>query len=172
MIVDFLARRLGMRRGRRDKARSHVGVLRPVDARPLARIHAEGFARAWDTHDFERMLADPAMVADGAFVGQSPVPIGFIMSRRVLDEAEILTIAVARRQQGRGLARQLLATHLARLASIGVTTLFLEVEEGNQPATSLYRAFGFEETGRREAYYTKPDGRRVAALTMKKALAG
>jgi len=46
----------------------------------------------------------------------------------------------------------------------------LEVEEGNAPALALYRRLHFETTGRREGYYRRPDGTRVAALTMALAL--
>ena len=40
--------------------------------------------------------------------------------------------------------------------------VFLEVEEGNRAAVTLYRKFGFAEVGRRENYYrSRPaaDGR-------------
>ena len=59
---------------------------------------------------------------------------GFIMSRLVEDEAEILSVAVARRQRGRGLARRLLDLHLRRLAGLGARAVFLEVDEHNTPA--------------------------------------
>lgn len=162
MIVDRLLFR---------RSAPRVGALAPRDAGVLADIHAEGFARSWDAHDIERMLADSAVVGDGVYAGAASKPAGFVLSRVVLDEAEILTIAVSRAVQGRGFGRALLAAHLARLASRGARTVFLEVEEGNLPALKLYRAFGFVETGRRDGYYRKPDGRRVAALTMSRALA-
>ena len=51
---------------------------------------------------------------------------GFIISRRVLEEAEILSVAVAASRRGKGLARQLLDLHLRRLAGLGARTVFLE----------------------------------------------
>jgi ribosomal-protein-alanine N-acetyltransferase len=162
MIVAWLKERFGSRPAR-------TGPLRPADAPALARIHAEAFARPWDAHDLERMLLDPTMLADGVFMGGSAQPMGFALSRQVLDEAEILTIAVTRKVQGRGFGRTLLAAHLAHLAANGAKTLFLEVEESNTPAIALYRRFGFTDAGRREGYYQRAHTSR-AALVLRRTL--
>ena len=153
MIIAWLKDRFGARPAR-------TGRLRPSDAPALARIHAEAFARPWDAHDLERMLI---------FMGASMRPIGFALSRQVLDEAEILTITVTRKVQGRGFGRTLLAAHLAHLAANGAKTLFLEVEETNAPAIALYRRFGFSDAGRREGYYRRADRKR-AALVLRRSL--
>jgi ribosomal-protein-alanine N-acetyltransferase len=150
------------------QAAVHVAPLQPAHATTLAALHAEAFARPWQAVDLEFMIVDPMMAGDGIFLGRSRQPCGFALSRVVIDEAEILTVVVARRLQGRGLGRTLLAAHLARLAAQGAKTLLLEVEDGNKPAIALYETFGFLTTGRREGYYAKPDGRRVAAHLMRR----
>jgi ribosomal-protein-alanine N-acetyltransferase len=94
--------------------------------------------------------------------------IGFIASRLVLDEAEVLSIAVASARRGRGLARQLLDINLRRLVGLGARSVFLEVDEGNVPALRLYRRAGFRDVGRRQAYY--PAGRGSAALILRRDL--
>jgi ribosomal-protein-alanine N-acetyltransferase len=152
---------------RRSLPQPHIATLAPADARAIARLHAEAFARPWDALDIERMLAERTIVADGAFVGARSRPDGFALSRLVLDEAEILTIVVARRAQGKGIGRALLAAHIARLAAAGISNVFLEVEEGNEAAIRLYRRYGFVDAGRREGYYVKADGRKVAALVLR-----
>ena len=63
--------------------------------------------------------------------------IGFAVSRMAADEAEILSIAIDAERRGRGLSRNLLLTHLGHLAGRGVRSIFLEVEENNQPARRL-----------------------------------
>jgi [ribosomal protein S18]-alanine N-acetyltransferase len=156
---------------RRPRPPPRIGALAPADAPFVARIHAEAFARPWEAHEIERMLAERTTIADGAFSGSRSRPEGFALSRIVIDDAEILTIAVTRRAQGRGIGRALLAAHLARLSAAGVRTVFLEVEEGNAAAIRLYRVFGFVDAGRREGYYVKADGRKVAALVLRRALA-
>nr|WP_281369189.1 GNAT family N-acetyltransferase [Microvirga mediterraneensis] len=100
------------------------------------------------------------------FLGRTARPVGFVLSRIVLDEAEIITVAVAPEARGKGHARPLLAHHLDALARRGVARVHLEVEEGNAPAIALYRRAGFQDVGRREGYYRKADGTKAAALTM------
>jgi ribosomal-protein-alanine N-acetyltransferase len=136
----------------------------------LAAIHASAFARGWSTLDFERLMAERGVVTDGLFLGRVAKPAGFVLSRIVLDEAEIITVAIAAEARGRGHARPLLVHHLDALSRRGVARVHLEVEEGNAPALALYRRLHFENTGRREGYYRRPDGTRVAALTMALAL--
>lgn len=50
--------------------------------------------------------------------------------------------------RGRGVGRKLLDFTLARASELGIRTLHLEVEAGNDGATRLYRSAGFEATGR------------------------
>jgi ribosomal-protein-alanine N-acetyltransferase len=88
----------------------------------------------------------------------------------VAGEAEILSIAVNASYRGRGLSRNLLLTHLGHLAGRGVRTVFLEVEENNQPARRLYERAGFGIAGRRERYYRQPDGEQLNALLMRRDL--
>lgn len=130
-------------------------------------IHAGSFARPWDHHEFERLIASANIVADGAFSGPSASPQGFAISRIVLDEAEILTIAIARSARGQGTGSRLLSAHLENVAIKGAKMIFLEVESENTPALALYRRQGFEEIGRRQGYYAKPDGTLAHALTMR-----
>ena len=59
-----------------------------------------------------------------------------------------MSIAIAAGHRGRGLSRHLLLTHLGHLAGRGVRTVFLEVEENNQPARRLYERAGFGVAGR------------------------
>jgi ribosomal-protein-alanine N-acetyltransferase len=138
----------------------------------LAAIHGTAFARPWSPLEFQSLLAERGVLADGLFVGRegllgrTPQPAGFILSRAVLDEAEILTVAMRPELRGRGYAKPLLSRHLDGLSRRGVAKVHLEVEDGNAPAIALYRRLGFGETGRRPGYYAKPDGSRVAALMM------
>jgi len=157
-------------RFRRAPLAARIEPLRTKDAGRLSGIHASAFARAWSAFEFEGLLADRAVLADGLFLGRGQSPSGFVLSRIIVDEAEILTIAMAPEARGLGHGRPLVARHLDELARAGVRTVHLEVEEGNAPALALYRRLGFRQVGRREGYYAKPDGTKVAALTMSVSL--
>src|SRR3954452_23571431 len=122
------------------------------DAASLAALHAASFSRGWGESEFEQLLTDRSVTVDRAVGGRRN--IGFIVSRRAVDEAEILSVAVARAWQGRGLARRLLDLHLRRLAGLRLTAVFLEVGEDNLPALRLYARAGFHEVGRRPGYYS------------------
>lgn len=140
-------------------------VLRPVDAEACSRLHATSFAHPWSSIEFEALLADAACFGDGVD-GRFSLA-GFILSRRALDEAEILTVVVDPSARRKGCGRQLLASHLARLAGSGVAHLFLEVDEKNAAALALYGFFGFAVAGERPNYYARQDGSRGNALIMR-----
>ena len=91
-----------------SSALASLAALDTGHAARLAIIHADGFARPWSTLEFERLLAERNVMADGLFLGQAPAPMGFVISRAVIDEAEILTVALAAEARGRGYARPLL----------------------------------------------------------------
>jgi len=137
------------------------------DAPMIAALHGASFRRGWSEQEVEGLLLDRHVIAHRALIGSRFA--GFIMSRLVEDEAEILSIAVARRQQGRGLARQLLGLHMRRLAGLGARTIFLEVDEHNDPAIRLYQRTGFQEVSRRANYYPGPDTA-AAALILRRDL--
>jgi ribosomal-protein-alanine N-acetyltransferase len=138
------------------------------DAVALARIHGASFHRGWGEDEFERMLNERNTLIHRLRMGRKIV--GFSVSRMAADEAEILSIAVAGTHRGRGLSNSLLLTHLGHLAGRGIRTVFLEVEENNQPARRLYQRAGFSIVGRRERYYRQSGGDALNALLMRRDL--
>ena len=138
------------------------------DAPALARIHGASCHRGWGEGEFESMLTERNTLVHRLRMGRKIV--GFSISRLAADEAEILSIAVAASYRGRGLSGTLLLTHLGHLAGRGVRTVFLEVEENNQPARRLYERAGFVVIGRRERYYRQSGGEPLNALLMRRDL--
>jgi [ribosomal protein S18]-alanine N-acetyltransferase len=141
-------------------------VLR--DAPRLAELHGASFHRGWGEAEFESMLTERNTLVHRLRLGRKIV--GFAVSRMAADEAEILSIAVAASHRGRGLSRNLLLTHLGHLSGRGVHTVFLDVEEHNQPARRLYQWAGFGVAGRRERYYQQSGGEQLNALLMRRDL--
>jgi ribosomal-protein-alanine N-acetyltransferase len=138
------------------------------DAAAIAALHAASFRRGWSEQEVEGLLTDRHVIAHRAMTGSTMA--GFIMSRLVEDEAEILSVAVARPRRGRGLARNLLNLHLRRLAAFGARAVFLEVDEHNKAAIRLYDRAGFHEISRRPNYYPGAGGKAVAALVLRRDL--
>lgn len=160
-MIGWLSRLLG-------PAAPALAEARPADASPLSALHAASFRRGWSEDEMERLLLDPAVIAHKASFGRRIA--GFILSRCAADEAEILSVAVARARRGSGLGRTLLDLHLRRLAGLGVRTIFLEVDENNAPARRLYDRAGFRQVGRRQGYYAGEGPDAAAALVLRRDL--
>lgn len=90
--------------------------------------------------------------------------IGFSVIMCVLDEAHLLNIGVCRRYQGQGYGARLLRHVMDGAKRHGASKLFLEVRPSNERAVELYRHFGFNEIGRRRAYYPAASGREDALI--------
>lgn len=130
----------------------------------LAEIHATAFERPWDAATFATLLGQAGV----AVLGDDD---GFILIRTVLDEAEILTLAVRPGARRKGYARGLVEAAAALARAAGVRQLYLEVAEDNAAALALYRATGFVEVGRRPGYYARRESPDAAALLLARKLA-
>lgn len=86
--------------------------------------------------------------------------IGFCILQPVLDEANLLLMAIDPAYQGQGCGLALLDGSLERLGERCVM-VFLEVRASNTPAISLYQKVGFHQMGIRKNYY--PADRAVIA---------
>ncbi len=151
--------------GRGESALSEANAR---DAAAFAALHAVSFRHGWSDGEFERLLLERNVVAHRASAGRALH--GFILSRLAAGEAEILSVAVAAARRGRGLARALLTLHMRRLAGLGAQAVFLEVDEGNEPARRLYQRAGFREVGRRPGYYRQGSAPAASALVLRRDL--
>ena len=93
----------------------------------------------------------------------------FLILSTVLDESEILQVAVKKECQRSGHASALLEEVLDFCRESGITKIFLEVRGGNLPARSLYKKYGFGEVGLRRGYYDNP---RENGVIMAKNISG
>lgn len=151
-------------------------AIRPAtvaDCDELSEIHGDAFSRGWSDAEFESLLVQSgthALIAHrrGAFRRKNPA--GFILYRLVADEAEVLTIAVARASRRRGIGRMLLEEALRHSYREGAERIYLEVEDTNRAAIALYRRAEFEETGRRAGYYGEGRTTPGSALVMLRQL--
>jgi ribosomal-protein-alanine N-acetyltransferase len=143
-MMKLLARLFG-------SAEPSFGEARPADAGAIAAVHGVSFKRGWGEDEIHRLLIERNVVAHRVTSGRNL--IGFILSRHAASEAEILSVAIAPKWRGRGLARPLLNLHLRRLAGFGIRAVFLDVDKSNIPARALYKRAGFHEVGQRQGYY-------------------
>ena len=122
----------------------------------VIRIEQASFADPWGSSDFKSVLESPQTIFLIAFEGTGGSVIGYAIALTVLDESEILNIAVDPAMRGRGYGGKLLDVAIAEVVERGAVAAFLEVRESNSAARELYRSRGFQELSRRREYYRKP----------------
>ena len=98
-----------------------------------------------------------------------PLPVashasGFILSRHVAGEEELLLIAVRPELRGRGIGRRMILHFATQAAARGTNRIFLEMRANNE-AGSLYARCGFVPIGTRTDYYRTLSGESIDAIT-------
>lgn len=78
---------------------------------------------------------------------------GYLGFMRILDEADIINVAVSPEHRGRHIAEAMLSTAIDMASKKEITSLTLEVRADNEPAIGLYEKFGFKKEGTRKSYY-------------------
>jgi ribosomal-protein-alanine N-acetyltransferase len=136
-------------------------MMRLADVPAVAAIERDAFSEQWPPTAFEREIAVNSAARYITLVraplaasraSESEV-VGFAGLWLMLDEAHVVSVAVAPAFQGHGLGRLLLhaLVDVARKHQMSVATL--ECRESNAVARALYGTYGFYEVGRRKRYY-------------------
>jgi ribosomal-protein-alanine N-acetyltransferase len=152
-----------------------VGVEASVAVRPaaLADIPAVGaierssFTDPWGDSEFRSAIDSTATIFLVAEHSKTETICGYAIALTVLDESEILNIAVEPGSRGAGVGGKLLDAALRAVGDRGGHAVYLEVRESNESARRLYASRGFSELSRRKKYYRKPvEDALVLALAM------
>ena len=128
-----------------------IEELTDAELGSVVNLSARCFDSAWPAESF-RMAQGRARTAtltarDGGRL------VGYAVFRTVLDEAELLSLAVAPEDRRRGVGGMLLDDLFERVRRGGVISLYLEVRADNRAAFALYASRGFVIEGRRPGYY-------------------
>lgn len=142
--------------------RDEVRAIMPV----MESAFSPQFGEAWTLEQCQSTMLIPGAHVVAAFEGDTA--IGFAFWLTVVDNSELLLLAVLPELRGQGVGKILLEEWIDRSKEARVQNLFLEVRETNN-ALDFYRLFGFDVIGKRPNYYKLPDGNNLAALTMKKS---
>lgn len=81
---------------------------------------------------------------------------GYVGSQTVMDETDMMNIAVHPAFRRQGVARALILALIGELKKRGSRCLTLEVRASNDPARALYESLGFAHVGTRRNYYQNP----------------
>lgn len=103
--------------------------------------------------DMKKVLGDDKM-SYCAFVDGNLC--GYLCTYFVLDESNVLTIAVSEKYRRMGVGKKLLETLISECREKGIKNIYLEVRYSNTQAILLYEKIGFVKSGIRQNYYTEP----------------
>ncbi|MBH1999144.1 MAG: GNAT family N-acetyltransferase [Sphingomonadaceae bacterium] len=122
------------------------------------------FGEAWTLPQLAGVMMMPGTWLTIARVDAAS--LGFALVRSVLDECELLLLAVDPAWRGRGIGATLLRDTLRTARRKGIISMNLEVRANNN-AIKLYETIGFEYVHRRPGYYRGNDGQLHDALSFR-----
>lgn len=141
-----------------------IRLMQAADVEVVAKIEKSVQSHPWTLKQFE----DAVTAYQSTVIEVQGQVAGFCILQPVLDEANLLLMAIDPAQQGQGLGYQLLEASVTMLKNNPVQ-IFLEVRESNQAAIKLYEKSGFHQIDLRKNYYPNANGSREHAIIMVKA---
>ena len=141
-----------------------IRLMQTADLDQVVQIERLVQTHPWSMQQFQESIQS----YHSTVIEQAGQVVGFCILQPVLDEANLLLMAIHPSQQGRGLGYQLLDASLAQLKNNPIQ-VFLEVRENNQAAIALYEKSGFHQIDVRKNYYPQADGSREHAIIMVKS---
>ena len=117
----------------------------------VAELEKQNFSEPWPEIAVRSELTNK--LALWLVAVEDGVVAGYVGSQTVLQEADMMNIAVGDGFRRRGIARALVEELIRRLDAYQLT---LEVRASNGPAIALYESLGFTQVGLRKNYYHKP----------------
>ena len=117
----------------------------------VAELEKQNFSEPWPEIAVRSELTNKLSLWLVALDGETVV--GYVGSQTVLQEADMMNIAVADSHRRQGIARALVEELIRQLDAYQLT---LEVRASNAGAIALYESLGFNQVGLRKNYYHKP----------------
>ena len=133
-----------------DRLQIEMNLIKKIsigDAKIISEIHAKCFAENWG----ENICRD--MLTNNQYFGFIVSNCGFILCKRILEEAEIITFCMLPEYRKRGLGKLLINEVIQHANILSYSKIFLEVSKDNTAAINLYKSFGFEKISERKGYY-------------------
>lgn len=125
-----------------------------ADIDKIAELERQIFTDAWSKRALLTSYERKKTILLGAYWGECL--IGYLIVYHVLDEGEIVRIAVSEKFRRQGAAGCLLRELESFCKEQGIIKMMLEVRESNEAAVAFYKEYGFTEDGIRRNYYTNP----------------
>lgn len=141
-----------------------IRLMQQSDVARVCQIENSVQSHPWTQNQFQQAVDS----YQSTVIEQHGQVVGFCILQPVLDEANLLLMAIDPSMQGKGLGFLLLDTSINMLKNNPIQ-IFLEVRESNTAAIKLYEKADFHQIDLRKNYYPNPDGTREHAVIMVKA---
>ena len=141
-----------------------IRFMQATDVASVTQIEKKVQSHPWT----EKQFLEAVEQYQSTVIEKNGQVVGFCILQPVLDEANLLLMAIDPSQQGQGLGFELLDQSMAMLSN-NPLQIFLEVRESNSAAIKLYEKADFHQIDLRKNYYPKPDGTREHAIIMVKS---
>lgn len=132
----------------------NIRNLEEKDLPQVLEIAKQSFTVPWSEKSFKKELFNKNSLLKVAEIEGEIV--GYVVFRRILDEVELLSVAVSPFFRRKGIATQLIKETLNEIKD-SVKECFLEVRISNEEAIRLYEKLGFLRIGIRKKYYLLPE---------------
>lgn len=129
-------------------------TIQDSDVSQVAALEAVCFHDPWSEKSIAGELTNP--LSCWIVAQEAEQIVGYVGSQTVLDESDMMNIAVSPAYRRQGIAEKLVQTLIDALRARGSHTLTLEVRASNVPAQALYEKLGFQQIGLRKNYYRNP----------------
>ena len=131
----------------------------------VAALEAICFRDPWSEASVRSELTNPLSL--WLVATENDMVAGYVGSQTVLDESDMMNVAVHPDHRRRGIAESLVTALCDSLKQKGSSSLTLEVRSSNLGAIALYEKLGFTQVGLRKNYYRNP---KEDALILRKIL--
>lgn len=120
----------------------------------VAQLEKLCFSDPWSENSIASELENP--LALWLVAEKNGAVVGYVGSQTVMDETDMMNIAVHPDHRRQGIAEALIEALIIALKQKGSYCLTLEVRISNENARRLYEKLGFCQAGIRKNYYRNP----------------
>ena len=131
-----------------------ITLMESAHVSQVAQLEKLCFSAPWSENSSSSELTNPLSCWLVALDGDRVA--GYVGSQTVLDESDMMNIAVDPQYRRQGIAQALVEELVKCLARKGSRCLTLEVRASNAGAIALYGKLGFVQVGLRKNYYRNP----------------
>lgn len=121
----------------------------------VCKLENELFSSPWKREDFRYQIEDNEFSHDYVLIENDEI-VGYIGMWILFEHAQITTLGIDKKHQGKGLSKQLMNHAIQRAGEFGCEDIALEVRISNSIAINLYKKYGFIQINIRKSYYVNP----------------